>query len=529
MWMESASTLNQYHLNLSSQGQIQNNNATKPIYGLTKLNPDDENIEHVRYNVTYKDIPVWGYQIIIHKKNHKKPLLTGTLIKDIEQDIPDNQPLITAEKAAAIILSHVSTPIKAQEIKHIIFIDDNKVAHNAWLLSFYTSDNTTGMKNPHYIIDATNAVILKQWDEIKTLIKGVGPGGNAIALPYRDGAFQYGKAMHGLSSLGKFPLEHWVMWCYMQTPEFRVINLSNQWINDSDISHVFPLYDSEEEEYNLMASWSFCWPWTTVFHNDDDNGYAPINEAFSPVNDSMYFVNETLDMYRSYGVEYPIGNKDLPIRVYTHIGGFDNAFSLPTFYVQGTNKILAHQQIVISNGVSHFTALTQTVLAHELSHNFTRLNSNLVYSEQSGGINESFSDMAALALMDRIRTKHAFYWDGTDWTLGREATKNGAPLRYFEHPAKDGHSIEHASDFQKTLNVHYSSGVFNRAFYILAHQPEWSIHDAFQVMVDANKNYWTARTTFDQAACGVIQAAKDRKFDYGVVAESFKQVGVTCS
>ena len=529
IWMQPESTLNQYHLHVSPQAMIHSNGTNEPTYGLDKIKSEEENDEHTRYNLTYKGIPIWGHQVIIHKKNLKKSLLTGVLVNEVEQDIPDNQHIMTAEEATKRILASIATPIKAKETLRIIFIDENKIAHNAWLLSFYTQDGDKGILNPHYIIDATNASILNQWDEAKTLIKGEGPGGNAIALPYRNGGFQYGKSMDGLPSLGKFPMEKWAIWCYMQTPDYRIINLQNGWLSESDINYVFPIYDEEETKYHLNADYSFCWPWTTLFHNENDNGYSPVNEAYSPNNDSMYFVNETLDMYRSFGVEYPIGKNDLPIRVYTHINGFDNAFSLPTFYVEGTNKIKAHQQIVLSNGVSYFTALTQSVLAHELSHNFTRLNSNLAYTAQSGGINESFSDMAAITLMDRIRNKHDFYWDGEDWSLGREATKSGLPLRYFEHPALDGHSIEHASDYTKKLKVHYSSGVFNRAFYLLAHQPGWSISDAFQVMVDANKNYWVPGTTFDQAACGVIQAAKDRKLNPDAVADSFEQVGVTCS
>ncbi len=529
IWMKPASTLNPYHLSISPQGMIQSNGINEPVYGLDKINPEEENHEHTRYNLTYKGIPIWGRQVIVHKKNLRKPLLTGVLVNGIEQDIPDDQHIMTPEEATKTILAGVSTPIKAKETQHIIFIDENKMAHNAWMLRFYTQDNEQGIRNPHYIIDATNASILKQWDEAKTLIKGEGPGGNAVALPYRNGPFQYGKSIQGLPSLGTFPMEKWGIWCYMQTPDYRVISLMNEWLSESRIPYVFPIYDVEETTYGLNANYSTCWSWTTLFHNENDNGYSPVNEAYSPNNDAMYFVNETLDMYRSFGVEYPIGKHDLPIRVYTHITGFDNAFALPTSYVKGTNQIEAHQQIVLSNGAFYFTALTQSVLAHELSHNFTHLYSNLVYAAQSGAINESFSDMAAITLMDRVRSKHAFYWDGQDWALGREATKSGLPIRYVEHPSMEGKSIEHASLYTKSLNVHYASGVFNRAFYLLAHQPGWSVSDAFQVMVDANKNYWVSDTTFDQAACGVIQAATDRKLNPDAVADSFRQVGVTCS
>jgi Zn-dependent metalloprotease len=36
------------------------------------------------------------------------------------------------------------------------------------------------------------------------------------------------------------------------------------------------------------------------------------------------------------------------------------------------------------------------------------------------------------------------------------------------------------------LDVHYSSGVYNRAFYTLATTSGWSVKDAFAVMLRAN-------------------------------------------
>ncbi len=136
--------------------------------------------------------------------------------------------------------------------------------------------------------------------------------------------------------------------------------------------------------------------------------------------------------------------------------------------------------------------------------------------------------MAAIALEDYISQSYPWYWNGNDWTIGREAALNGEPLRYMDKPSEDGFSIEHAQDYYTGLDVHYSSGVYNKAFYLLAHQPNWNIKKAFQVMVDANQHYWQPFSNFDMAACGVIEAAKDRGFDFERVRESFNKVGVNC-
>lgn len=187
-----------------------------------------------------------------------------------------------------------------------------------------------------------------------------------------------------------------------------------------------------------------------------------------------------------------------------------------------------HQQIVIGDGDTQLTAPAQSTLSHELSHNFTRLHSNLVYNGQSGGINEAFSDMASIAMQDYLRKDFPWYWDGEDWSIGREATISGEPIRYMDYPTKDGHSIEHFDDYDDDLDVHLTSGIFNRAFYLLAHQPNWSVRKAFQVMVDANIKYWTSGTSFEAASCGVIQAAIDRQYNKQDVINAFKEVGVIC-
>ncbi len=528
--MGSSDLLKTYNLNTSVQSALQSNVDSDSEYGLEPIIEETTNPKHTRYKITYQGIPIWGRQLIVHKqtKNFK---LSGTLVSGIEKDIKDKHPTLSPDDACANILAQEIAPIKARQAQLIIYIDENKTAKLAYLLSFYSASAGKVASFPHYIIDANSGHVLKKWDEMHFLVDGEGPGGNATALPYRAGAFQYGNALPNLPSLGKFPMQRWGLWCYMETPDYRVISLENLFISDERIPYVFPIYASEEIDYQLTSIYGYCPLWSGTYSNQNDNGFSPVNETYSPVNDAMYFVNATLAMYKSYGIQHPLGEKDLPIRVFTHISGFDNAFSLPTVYTtnnDGSKRIKAHQQIVLSNGHIQFTAFTQSVIAHELSHNFTGLNSALVYSEQSGGINEAFSDMAAIALMDHVRSEYAFYWDGEDWAIGREVTKDGKPMRYMEHPSLDGRSIEHASNYKPKLNVHLSSGVFNRAFYLLAHQANWSIHKAFQVMIDANKNYWTPYTTFDNAACGVIQAAKDRQFDEESVMDSFKQVGVAC-
>ena len=161
------------------------------------------------------------------------------------------------------------------------------------------------------------------------------------------------------------------------------------------------------------------------------------------------------------------------------------------------------------------------ISAHEISHGFTEQNSNLIYSGESGGINEAFSDMAGEAA--------ELYWRGSvDWYVGGDLIKNEDGIRYFETPSLDGHSVGHVDDYHIGMNVHYSSGIYNRAFYLLANKSGWSIQKAFEIFAYANMNYWGASETFNTAACGVLESAHDLGYNALDVDAIFQLVGADC-
>jgi len=102
-------------------------------------------------------------------------------------------------------------------------------------------------------------------------------------------------------------------------------------------------------------------------------------------------------------------------------------------------------------------------------------------------------------------------------------------LRDMCTPSRDGQSIDDASQYTASLNVHYTSGVYNRAFCTLAKSAGWNTRKAFEVFHDANALYWAPDETFDGGACGVEQAAADRGYAAADVANAFAVVGVTCN
>jgi pseudolysin/vibriolysin len=95
-------------------------------------------------------------------------------------------------------------------------------------------------------------------------------------------------------------------------------------------------------------------------------------------------------------------------------------------------------------------------------------------------------------------------------------------------PSRDGRSIDHASEYYDDLNVHYSSGVYNKAYCELVNRDGWNPENAFKAFGRANMLYWKANETFNGGACGVEQAANDLGLNASDVTAAFSVVGVTC-
>jgi pseudolysin/vibriolysin len=165
------------------------------------------------------------------------------------------------------------------------------------------------------------------------------------------------------------------------------------------------------------------------------------------------------------------------------------------------------------------------VTSHEISHGYTEQNSALEYSGMSGGMNEAYSDIAGEA---------AEYFDrgAADFLVGRDIVKTSAgigdALRYMCNPPQDGGSIDNAANYTSSMDVHYTSGVYNKSFCLLAKTAGWDVKKAFQAYALANKTYWTATSTFNAGACGVESAALDLGYPVADVITAFNGVGVTC-
>ncbi|MBA8733491.1 M4 family metallopeptidase [Chromobacterium violaceum] len=420
-----------------------------------------------RYQQYYQGVPVWGEGVVEEKPaaalKSVQGKLSGHYIAGIQADLASAKPTLSSAQvlSQAKALKANGNPTYNDKAELVVRLNERNVAQLVYLVSFVVDGKEPS--RPHLIIDANSGQVLKQWEGLNHA-EANGPGGNA-----KTGQYYYGKDYGPLIVTSD---------CKMDSGNVATVNLNGGTSGSTPYKFACPT-----------------------------NTYKAINGAYSPLNDAHYFGNVVFNLYKDWFNLKPITQKLLMKVHYSR--NYENAFW------DGT-------AMTFGDGYNTFYPLVSLdVSAHEVSHGFTEQNSGLVYSGQSGGINEAFSDMAGEAAEYYMKGKN-------DFLVGAEIFKKTGALRYFADPTKDGRSIGNAKDYYNGLDVHYSSGVYNKAFYLIATSPNWNTRKAFEVFVDANRLYWNANATYNSAACGVVKAADARGYNSADVTKAFAAVGVTC-
>ncbi|MEE2730730.1 MAG: M4 family metallopeptidase [Pseudomonadota bacterium] len=455
------------------------------VVGLSEGKDKNGNL-HRRYQQTYQGLPIWGQHITVHEQGGAVYSAQGQVARNIDQDIAPA--LIAATFNPALFIPSSQDPFSQQVM---LWLDQNTELPAAqWSLQDYSSTRQVYLHNqtaklvrvitflgrahqvepvrPTLIIDETTLQVLAAWNGLAH-VEATGPGGNE-----KTGRYHYGTDHDFLD------VRETADGCVLENENVYTVDLANG-TND-----------------NLSTPFAFeCY----------ENTARPANGAYSPLNDAHFFGNTVFGMYQDWFGLPPLRFK-LALKV--HYGqNYENA------YWDGAS-------MVFGDGDTVFYPLVDiNVVSHEVSHGFTEQNSGLIYNGQSGGLNESFSDIAGEAAEYYLRGE-------VDWLVGADTTKRRTAMRYFEDPTLDGRSIGHADDYTTNMDVHLSSGVYNRAYFLLANTPGWNPRLAFELFVHANRFYWGPATDFDAGACGLILAAQDLGWPAVEVAAALRSTGVFC-
>jgi thermolysin len=205
------------------------------------------------------------------------------------------------------------------------------------------------------------------------------------------------------------------------------------------------------------------------------------------------------------------------------------------------------------DGTNYTPLVTLDIAGHEMTHGVTQYTANLTYSNESGALNESMSDVFGVLV--------ELYADGgvisgDTWKIGEDAytpTRSGDALRYMDNPHLAGnagytsnddpdHYSERYTGTGDSGGVHINSGIANHAFYLAAaggthHLSGVTVTgmgpaDAGRIWYRALTLKMTSGTNFAGARTATLSSAADlfgaTSAQYNTVANAWCAVGVGC-
>jgi Zn-dependent metalloprotease len=380
---------------------------------------DRDGTEHVRMDRTYQGMPVIGGDVVVHSRNGQVLGVSGTLRTDTR---PSLDAKVNADSAMVIAGADFGGNIDAVSSNGMVVYargEQPVLAHEIRVLGKSAEQGDADMR---YFIDAANGQVLDRWNTVYTAAAaGTGNtlylGNIGITTDSTATGFQMVDPSRGSGST----------------------------------------YDARNVAYTSAASGA------TIF-TDADNiwGNNLKTDRATAATDAHYGVAATWDYYRNVHSRSGIFNDGRGVKSYVHTGSnWNNAawYANAMYYGDG-------------DGTSWNPLVVLDVAGHEMSHGVTQATANLAYSRDAGGLNEGTSDIMGTMVEYFINNAA----DTPDYLIGEKiyiSNPTGTKaLRVMFKQNLDGASYvcypSRGFGTKPADNPHYTSGVANRFFYLLA-------------------------------------------------------------
>lgn len=263
------------------------------------------------------------------------------------------------------------------------------------------------------------------------------------------------------------------------------------------------------ETYNMKTGTSYG---ASVDFTDGDNYWNNYNLQFDEVAGDAHFGAEmTYDFYQTLFNRNSYDNNGTKIRSYVHYRSkYSNAFWNGSVMTYGDG-----------NGTSVTPLTSLDICGHEITHAVTTSSAALIYKNESGALNESFSDIFGNAI--------EYFADSSQfsWRMGEDIMSSGNGIRNMANPKTHGDPSTYKGQYWYSSTgdnggVHTNSGVQNFWFYLLSEGKSGTndngdsynidslgIFDAQRIAYRNLTVYLTASSDYEEARYYGIQAAAD--------------------
>ncbi len=456
---------------------------------LTRENTEANGHSHVRFQQTYKGIPLYGKELLVHMDSQR----AVTLLQGRHEPTPsalDINPAITAEAARSAVFKDLG-------------LGAEKMAVPTSELVIHTSDTgkmtlthkvvTKPALNQHWIhfVDAQTGKVIDRIDNIQSAVVTA----NGTDLNGQSRNFTAWSANGG----------------------FYLIDPTTPTLDVAGYDPVAALIAGNPRSDTIIETAG-----NTKGSSLDFVTSGSLNAWDPAAVSAAYNTRRVYDYYKNTHARNSIDDKNATLQAVIHFdANLDNAFWNGTHMVYG-------------DGGTVFNPLARCldVAAHEMTHGVIENTAGLLYVNQSGALNESFADVFAAMV------------DTSNWTVGDGCVKNGPYLRNLANPAL-GRSPQPTkmSEYQQLPQtkdnggVHVNSGIPNRAAYLIAEGLSAEGLGTSIGREHTQKIYYRALTTyllqssqFIDARRATIKAAQDLyPADVAAVTKAWDVVQVTDS
>ncbi len=465
---------------------------------LVDTQDDQLGFRHYRYQQTYKDIPIEGAIFLMHELNGRLKNINGRLTRNLDLS---TTPAISEATALHAAMQHVDASLYAwndtaheTNLKHTHDCSDSSFYPHGELVIFASGkqkkadDYRLAYKFDIYALQPLTRQIVYVDAQSNMILTSIEKIHNCTGTP-ASGATNYsGDVDFSACTIG-----------------------GTRTLKSNDTGVDIQVFDAE----NTWAS-----PQVTV---TDTDGFF---EQDSTAVEVYWATKETYDYFFYTHGRNSLDDNGMALYSWVHHGvDYNNAFWNGSWMTYGDGD---NQQF------SSFTS--PDAVGHEIMHGITDFSADLIYQDESGALNESFSDIFGELVEAYIRGTN-------DWIVGADFTvqagKNG--LRNLSNP-KDINMMRAQPDTYFGDNwfsgggrggVHTNSGVQNYWFYLLA-QGGTGVNDfGYEYNIQgigiskaaaiAYRNltvYLTPESQYFDARIGSIQSAIDL---YGLTSEEVKQ------
>ena len=386
---------------------------------LLKIQKDPiASMEHHRYSQFFKGLEVFGGQLIQHYRNRK---ITGINGKYYQIYDINTVPVITKDEAVEFFIYDLNKEglvEKGVESKLFIY----PVKDGDYRLAYKIIMEKGIEYSMTGIIDAETGDVLLKYSNIwlDDLTIGLGIG-------YHGGQY-------------KLPTTYYDGFYYLY--DEKNVRPINQYTFDWNLGDIAADYDN-------------YWDYDGVLVN------------------AHAFLGLTYDYYYIVHGRNGIDDNNMDVIANIHfVGAEDNAF-----WFGGTNQMYFGDPFLTNLQ----PAAALDVLAHEYSHGVTQFTSDLIYSFESGALNESFSDIMGTAVEHYCQSEGSGLLKA-DWYIGEDIRPTySTGWRNLEDPNSISFVLGpypcHLSQFYILPDtedwdwggVHINTTIYSHAYYLLAH------------------------------------------------------------